>query len=239
MSARVRISLSNLAPGRNSQHSQKRVGRGQGSGYGGTAGRGHKGAKARSGNGKPKSGFEGGQTPITKRFPKRGFTNFNDKTYAPINLDRIQHWVEQGRLHSSPEKPITARELLVSGCVHNVHDGIKLLGDGAAFFKTPIYITPSRASQSAIKAVEGNGGYVFCKYYNPLALQDCVKGRDDRTSATPTRRSDIVWYTKWRNRAYLSPEALGKMPEGIQQDRWKELSKQLLKFKEQTFDIKK
>lgn len=53
----------------------------------------------------------------------------NQKTYAPINLDRIQHWIDQGRLTSSPDKPITARELLLSGCVHQVHDGIKLLGN--------------------------------------------------------------------------------------------------------------
>lgn len=53
----------------------------------------------------------------------------NAKTYAPINLDRIQHWIDQGRLQSTPENPITARELLLSGCIHDVHDGVKLLGD--------------------------------------------------------------------------------------------------------------
>ena len=122
------------------------MGRGQGSGRGGTSGKGHKGQKARSGNGKPKPGFEGGQTPLVKLFPKRGFVNAcvrlqlvvrnrdinlynhsNAKEYAPVNLDRIQYWIEQGRLTSSPEKPITARELLLSGCVHDIHDGIKLL----------------------------------------------------------------------------------------------------------------
>ncbi len=125
---------------------QQRIGRGDGSGRGGTAGRGNKGQKARSGNGKPKAGFEGGQTSILKRFPKKGFynqcvSNFivnfwaklcdrNVKTWAPINLDRIQHWINEGRLPTpSAERPITARELLLSGCVHNVHDGIKLLGD--------------------------------------------------------------------------------------------------------------
>lgn len=107
---------------------QKRVGRGEGSKYGRTAGRGSNGQKSRSGPG-PKSGFEGGQTPITKIFPKRGFINPNARTYAPVNLDRIQHWVDQGRLVSSPEKPITAKELLLSGCVHSVHDGIKILGN--------------------------------------------------------------------------------------------------------------
>ena len=53
----------------------------------------------------------------------------NRKTYAEVNLDRLQHWIDQGRLHSTPENPITAKELLLSGCVHNVHDGIKLLGN--------------------------------------------------------------------------------------------------------------
>ncbi|KAG0705322.1 ribosomal protein L15 [Suillus ampliporus] len=232
----ARITLSNLSPAQDSQHAQKRLGRGQGSGRGGTSGRGHKGQKARTGNGKPKAGFEGGQTPITKRFPKKGFVNPNRKVYAPINLDRIQYWIDQGRLHSSPENPITARELLLSGCIHNVHDGIKLLGDNAPFLKTPIHITPSRASQSAIKAVESLGGSVFCKYYNPLALRDCVKSREDRISAAPTRRTDILWYTDWRNRGYLSPQALEKNPKV--EERWKELSKQLLSFKDQTFDTK-
>jgi len=136
---------------------QKRLGRGRSSGLGKTSGRGHKGQKARSGNGKPKAGFEGGQTTISKLFPKKGFTNscvllpfvsclgegfslnkksplfyvrsINGKTYAPVNLDRIAHWIEQGRLTSSPEKPITAKELVLSGCIHNAHDGVKLLGD--------------------------------------------------------------------------------------------------------------
>ncbi|KAH7906229.1 ribosomal protein L15 [Hygrophoropsis aurantiaca] len=232
-----RITLSNLSPNPNSQHAQKRLGRGQGSGRGGTSGRGHKGQKARSGNGKPKAGFEGGQTPITKRFPKRGFVNPNRKEYAPVNLDRIQHWVEQGRLHSSPENPITARELVLSGCIHNAHDGIKLLGDGAVLLNSPIHIIPSKASKSAIKAIEASGGSVFCKYYNPLALRDCLKSQTDRISAAPTRRTDILWYTDWKNRGYLSPEAIGKMP--LVEERWKGLSKQLLAFKDQNFDAKK
>ncbi|EMD38692.1 hypothetical protein CERSUDRAFT_113866, partial [Gelatoporia subvermispora B] len=190
-SAVSKVHLFNLSPAENSQHAQKRLGRGQGSGRGGTSTRGHKGQKARSGNGKPKAGFEGGQTPLRKRIPKSGFTNQTGKTYAPVNLDRIQHWIDTGRLTSSPEKPITAKELLLSGCVHNVHDGIKLLGDGAEQLKTPIHITPARASQSAIRAVEKLGGTVFCKYYNDLALRDEVKGRTDRLQAAPTLRKDI------------------------------------------------
>ncbi|ELU44655.1 ribosomal l18e/L15 domain-containing protein [Rhizoctonia solani AG-1 IA] len=203
------VGLDSLAPARGSTHQPKRLGRGQGSGRGGTSGRGHKGQKARSGNGKPKVGFEGGQT--------------TGKTWAPVNLERIQSWIDQGRLTSSPTHPITARELLLSGCVHGVHDGVKLLGDvsrelcfaawyvlkwyrgqGAEFLKTAIHIEPSRASQSAIKAVEALGGSVKCIYYNPLALRDLVKGRTDRKRAAPTRKSDIEWYSSWKNRGYMA-----------------------------------
>ncbi|KAH9951973.1 ribosomal protein L15, partial [Amylocystis lapponica] len=213
---------------------QKRVGRGQGSGRGGTSGRGHNGQKSRAGNGKPRLGFEGGQTPLFKLIPKRGFVNQNAKTWAPINLDRIQHWIDQGRLQSSPDSPITARELLLSGCIHDAHDGIKLLANGAEHLKTPIHITPSRASQTAIRAVERLGGTVFCKYYNPLALRDCINGRTDRVQAAPTHRRDILWYTHWRNRGYLSPTAVNTMP--VVEERWKELSKQLRSFKTQEFE---
>ncbi|CAE6502491.1 unnamed protein product [Rhizoctonia solani] len=198
------VGLDSLAPARGSTHQPKRLGRGQGSGRGGTSGRGHKGQKARSGNGKPKAGFEGGQTPLSRRFPKRGFFNQTGKTWAPINLERIQSWIDQGRLTSSATHPITARELLLSGCIHGVHDGVKVLGDGAEFLKTPVHIEPSRASQSAIKAIEALGGSVKCVYYNPLALRDLVKSRTDRKRAAPTRKSDIEWYSSWKNRGYMA-----------------------------------
>ncbi|KAG8896826.1 YmL10 [Tulasnella sp. 417] len=199
------VALHNLRPAPRSQHSQKRLGRGQGSGHGGTSTRGHKGQKARSGNGKPKAGFEGGQTPITRRFPKRGFTNPTAREFAPINLDRLQHWIDAGRLTSSAEKPITARELLLSGCIHNVKDGVKLLGDGAEQLKSPVFLELSRASKSAISAIEGKGGKVLCKYYNDLALKDLVQGRTDRQEALPVRKTDILWYAKKSNRGYLAP----------------------------------
>jgi len=232
----VRVSLANLKPAPGSQQNQKRVGRGQGSGYGGTAGRGANGQKSRSGPG-IRPGFEGGQTPITKLFPKRGFVNQNEKTYAPVNLDRIQHWIDQGRLTSSPENPITARDLLLSGCVHNAHDGIKVLGDGAQHFRTPLYIIASRASKSAIDAIEKNGGKVVCKYYNSLALQDCVEGRIDRISAAPTRREDIIWYGKHRHRGFMSSTTL-KSLEGMPfvEERWKLLSSELGRWKKQEIE---
>jgi large subunit ribosomal protein L15 len=242
MSSRLRatrITLANLKPAQGSQQNQKRIGRGQGSGYGGTAGRGSNGQKSRSGAG-IKRGFEGGQTPITKRFPKRGFVNQNSKIYAPVNLDRIQHWIDQGRLSSSPEKPITSKELLLSGCVHDVHDGVKILGNGAEALKSPIFIVPSRASKTAIAAIEKNGGKVVCVYHNAQALRDCIKGRDDRVSAAPTRRQDIIWYGRHGNRGYLSSETLGPVNNlPFVQDRWRLLAEQLGKWRKQDFDVSK
>ncbi|KAI0048247.1 ribosomal protein L15 [Auriscalpium vulgare] len=234
--AAPRVHLFNLHPAPGSQSTQKRLGRGRSSGLGKTSGRGHKGQKARSGNGKPKAGFEGGQTTIAKLFPKRGFFNANGKTYASVNLDRIAHWVEQGRLTSAPERPITARELVSSGCVHDPKDGVKVLADGCEQLKVPIHIVPSRASKSAIRAVEEVGGTIFCRYYNRLALHDLVKGRNDRTAAAPTRREDILWYTDWRNRGYLSHKSIAKMP--VVEERWRELATQLTKFKAQEFEKK-
>ncbi|EIN07645.1 ribosomal protein L15 [Punctularia strigosozonata HHB-11173 SS5] len=232
--ATSKVHLLNLSPAEGSLHSQKRVGRGRRSGLGKTSGRGHKGQKARGGNGKPRLQFEGGQTPLVRLIPKRGFINPHGKTYAPVNLDRVQHWIETGRLTSSPDKPITARELLLSGCIHDVHDGVKLLGDGAKNLRTPIHIAPSRASASAIKAVEEAGGSVFCRYYNRLALYDCVKGRTDRVDAAPTKREDILWYTSFKNRGYLAPESIARMP--VVQERWKTLSEQLTAYRKEDFD---
>ncbi|EAU88424.1 hypothetical protein CC1G_05190 [Coprinopsis cinerea okayama7 len=241
MASRVRTTLANLQPARGALHNQKRVGRGQGSGYGGTSGRGHKGQKARTGS-SIRPGFEGGQTPLTELFPKRGFVNPNAKTYAPVNLDRIQHWIDKGRLASTPERPITARELLLSGCIHNVCDGIKILGDGASELKTPIYVVASRASKSAIEAIEKAGGKIVCKFYNDLALRDCVKGRTDRISAAPTRREDIIWYSAHEHRGFLSHDtlsSLGNLP--FVEERWKHLADQLVtRYKrEEAFKLQK
>ncbi|KIY65715.1 ribosomal protein L15 [Cylindrobasidium torrendii FP15055 ss-10] len=239
MASRLRVSLGNLKPAPGSLQKQKRVGRGQGSGYGGTSGRGHNGQNSRSGPG-PKRNFEGGQTPISKLFPKTGFYNQNVKTWAPVNLDRLQHWITTGRVTSSPDKPITARELLLSGCIHDAHDGIKILGDGSEKFTSKIWITPSRASKSAVKAIENAGGVVVCKYYNTISLKDCLQGRADRVEAAPTRREDIVWYGRTRNRGYISPEYLKKLDNvPFIEDRWMQLGTELSAWRKQAFDKRK
>lgn len=112
---------------------RKRIGRGIGSGRGGTSGRGHKGQGARSGNGKPALHFAGGQTPITRAYPKRGFTNTGRQTMTPLNLDRLQHWIDLGRI--DPSRPIGMRELFESRCVHGVGEGVKVLADVSEWYR--------------------------------------------------------------------------------------------------------
>ncbi|EJD53400.1 ribosomal protein L15 [Auricularia subglabra TFB-10046 SS5] len=209
-----KVGLFNLSPAQGSVHNRHRFGRGNGSGRGGTSGRGHKGQNARSGNGKPTPGFEGGQTPIMRKFPKRGFHNRNERTYAPLNLDRLQYWIDTGRLPpSTRENPLTVHHFVRSNCLHDAHDGVKILADGAQHLRTPIHVSVARASKPAIRAIEKLGGSVVCTYQNTLALQDAVKGRTDRLSAAPTRREDIQWYTLYKNRGYLNKTVLARNPQ--------------------------
>ena len=202
------IRIGNLTPAVPKKNS-KRLGRGDGSGRGGTSTRGHKGQKARAGNGKPKPGFEGGQTPLTRLIPKRGFTNPHKQHYAPLNVDRLQYWIDQGRL--DPTQPITARELYARRCVHNVKDGIKLLGDGHAHLRTPVHLVVSRASRSAITAVEAAGGSIVCRYYNALSLRALVKPHKWLAKneplprfADPVSQKDLLWYSSPNHRGYLA-----------------------------------
>lgn len=131
-----------------------RVGRGPGSGKGKTAGRGHKGQKSR--NGVSISGFEGGQMPIYRRLPKRGFNVLNPKEYAVINLGRLQKLIDAGRLDAG--KPVDGAALEVAGIVRRRRDGIRLLATGDLTSK--ISITVDHASKAAIAAVEKAGGSV-------------------------------------------------------------------------------
>ena len=145
------MELHNLKPAAGSVKSNKRVGRGQGSGRGGTSTRGHKGAKSRSGYSK-KRGFEGGQMPIQRRLPKRGFKNFNHVTYVPLNLDRIQAIVEKYNVSKIDFNIL--RELNIIG----QFDKVKVLGSGELTVK--IDITAHAFSESAKNAIEAVGGTV-------------------------------------------------------------------------------
>ena len=114
------MNLSDLAPAPGSRKKRKRVGRGPGSGHGKTSCRGHKGQNSRSGGG-VKPGFEGGQMPLQRRLPKRGFTNIFQKTFSIVNV---------GALEKLAESEITPEVLIKEGLVRKVQDGVKILGNG-------------------------------------------------------------------------------------------------------------
>ncbi|MDO5104679.1 50S ribosomal protein L15 [Capnocytophaga sp.] len=145
------MNLSNLQPAEGSIHREgKRVGRGQGSGKGGTATRGHKGAKSRSGYSK-KIGFEGGQMPLQRRVPKFGFKNFNRKEYVGINLGQLQNLVDTGKITDSVDL-----ETLVQLRLVKKTDLVKILGGGE--LKAKLKISVHKFTASAKAAVEAAGG---------------------------------------------------------------------------------
>ncbi len=133
---------------------KKRVARGPGSGKGKTAGRGIKGQKSRSGV--ALHGYEGGQMPLYRRLPKRGFTKPNRKSFAVVNLGLIQKFIEAGKLDAG--QPITEEALVASGAVRRSLDGVRVLAKGEITSK--VTLTVSGASRSAVEAVEKAGGSV-------------------------------------------------------------------------------
>jgi large subunit ribosomal protein L15 len=136
---------------------RKRLGRGIGSGLGKTAGKGTKGQKARAGV--AIKGFEGGQMPLHRRLPKRGFKNIFAKKYNELNLGKIQGAIDAGALDG--KKPITVEALREAGLIRRAKDGVRLLGQGEITGKLAFEVTG--ASQSAVKAVEAKGGTVTLK----------------------------------------------------------------------------
>jgi large subunit ribosomal protein L15 len=130
------------------------VGRGIGSGKGKTCGRGVKGQKARTGV--SIRGFEGGQMPLHRRLPKRGFNNIFSKDHAEINLNRLQDAIESGKVDA--KQMITYDTLLAAGVVAKARDGVRLLGKGE--IKTKVELTVAGASKGAIAAIEKAGGKV-------------------------------------------------------------------------------
>ncbi len=144
------MKLNNLRPAKGSVKSSKRIGRGEGSGKGGTSTRGHKGAKSRSGYSR-KIGFEGGQMPLQRRVPKFGFTNINRKEYNGINLDKLQEFVDNGKI-----KDIVNMEVLVSTKLARKNDLVKILGRGE--LKAKLEITVHKFTATAKKAIEKAGG---------------------------------------------------------------------------------
>ncbi|KAL3456913.1 ribosomal protein L18e/L15P [Aspergillus heterothallicus] len=199
--------LASLSDTQGAYNKRIRRGRGPASGKGKTSGRGHKGQKQ---HGKVPAGFNGGQTPEIIVHGERGFNNHLAPEFAIANLDRIQEWIDQGRL--DPTKPITIRELAKSRCVHNLKDGVKLLLNSARptpavpkwkknktpppknaavtpeptepevevaeqppTLKQPIHVVVSRASASAIAAIEAAGGSVTTRYYTKSAIRSIMQ----------------------------------------------------------------
>ena len=143
------MNLHNLKPAEGAVKKEKRIGRGQGSGHGGTSTRGHKGAKSRSGY-KTKIGFEGGQMPLQRRVPKFGFKNINRVEYKGVNLSIIQELVES--------KGITEinMDILRENGIVSRNDLVKILGKGE--LKNKVNISANKFSASAKSAIEANGG---------------------------------------------------------------------------------
>jgi large subunit ribosomal protein L15 len=145
------MKLHTLKPAAGSTHKEgKRVGRGEGSGKGGTAARGHKGAGSRSGT-STKRGFEGGQMPLYRRIPKFGFKNLNRVEFAPINLDKLQELAEKGLTKID-------REVLLANGLIGKKDLVKVLGRGE--LKSALEIKADAFSSAAQKAIEAVGGSI-------------------------------------------------------------------------------
>ena len=143
------MKLNNLKPAAGATHSRRRLGRGPGSGLGGTSTRGHKGAKARSGY-KKKIGFEGGQMPLQRRLPKFGFKNINRVEYQAVNLSSIQALAEKNNLTK-----IGVEELVAAGLV-NAKGLVKILGNGKLTAKVDVVANAfSKTAEAAIQAVGG------------------------------------------------------------------------------------
>jgi large subunit ribosomal protein L15 len=141
------MKLHELKPAEGSRKERNRVGRGIGSGNGKTSGKGHKGQNARSGGG-VRPGFEGGQTPLFRRLPKRGFTNINRKDFAIVNVDTLNRF-EDGT-------EVTPELLIETGVVSNAKDGIKILGKGTLGKK--LTVKANKFSSTAKEAIEAAGG---------------------------------------------------------------------------------
>jgi len=141
------MELHNLSPKPGTHKDRKRVGRGPGSGNGKTAGRGHKGAKSRSGH-RTRRGFEGGQMPLVRRVPKRGFTNIFRKEFTIVNVGQLD------RFPTGAE--VTPELLLAEGVIAKLSDGLKVLGDGSLSKKLTVHA--HKFSQKAQQAIETVGG---------------------------------------------------------------------------------
>ncbi|CAK7563619.1 MAG: YmL10 [Sporothrix epigloea] len=217
--------LSRLRDNPGAHQKRIRVGRGPSSGKGKTSGRGHKGQGQ---HGKVKPWFQGGQTPLIRTWGEKGFVNHRADVMSEVNLDRLQAFIDAGRIDAS--KPITPIELVQSGLVGTVRDGIKILARGKEGLRTPVNLLVSRASAGAIDAIEAVGGTVTTRYFTKQSIKWLLEGKSEITDKPlpvgaehveeavakmraaphlrrlpdPTSRWDIEYYRDPAHRGYLS-----------------------------------
>ena len=172
--------LNELRDKQGATRARKRLGRGIGSGLGKTSGRGMNGQKSRSGV--AIKGFEGGQMPLSRRLPKRGFKNIFTKHYNEINVGRIQVAIDAGKLDA--KNPVTLDALIGAGLVRRTRDGVRLLGHGE--IKTKLAFEVTGASANAIKAVEAAGGSVTV---TPLPRPKGKDGEDGKAEKPKPARA--------------------------------------------------
>ena len=168
------MKLNQLSDNPGARQNRKRIGRGIGSGTGKTSGAGHKGQKSRSGV--SIKGFEGGQMPLHRRLPKRGFKNIFRKHFVAVNLGRLQSAIDAGKL--DPKKPVDVAALQAAGVINKPRDGVRLLAKGE--LKTKVDITVAGASKAATAAVEKAGGSLTL-----IAVKPAPTAATPRKSAAP------------------------------------------------------
>lgn len=161
---------------------RKRIGRGIGSGTGKTGGRGVKGQKSRKGV--AIKGFEGGQMPLHRRLPKRGFHNINAKRFAELGLDDLQTAVDKGRLDAA--NPVTEAALVEAGMVTHLRDGVRILGNGE--LKAKLAVDVSGASRTATKAIEAAGGSIKVAHVAGSRVKRPPKGSRGRKMLRADRK---------------------------------------------------
>lgn len=230
--------LGKLKPFEGAVVQYKRLGRGPASGKGKTSGRGQKGQKAR---GKVPKWFEGGQTPFYKRFPIIGFKRPHRKIYHDINLERIQDFWNTGRIPLNAGETLTIKVMKDCGIITGtLKDGAKILANGKEDYNVPLSIEASKASSSAINAIEGLGQKFTAVYHSKLGLKAHVdpdyfylrKGYLP-LQARPTHRRDIGFYSNPEKRGYLLEDKsllldhMGQESAARRNVRKSELTKQL------------
>lgn len=205
--------LSQLHPAKGSFKTQKRVGRGPGSGLGKTSGRGQKGQKARE---SIPNWFEGGQTPLYRLIPKRGFYRFNKRELNEVKLEKIQQFHQEGRLQLEEGEVLTMAKMRQCGIITGtMKDGVSILGTGKEVYNLPIKIEATKATGPAIKAIESAGGEFTLKYLSKLsyrahyAPQWFIEKRGYLPlQARPIARRDILYYNSLEKRGNLYKEKL-------------------------------